>query len=127
MNASIADLHYWMKDVLRAIDCGESVTILYRGEKKARLVPAQMAPDGSNGGPPRTRDQPLFGLWSDRDDLADPASWLRELRRRPIAPADPESEIDIIIAPIQQSFRTWPKKRSQEVLAKLPKSANSEV
>lgn len=88
MNASIVDLRYRMKDVLRAIDRGESVTILYRGKEKARLVPVVPASDGSNEGPPRTKDQPLFGLWRDRDDLTDPASWLRELRqpRSSVAP-----------------------------------------
>jgi antitoxin (DNA-binding transcriptional repressor) of toxin-antitoxin stability system len=81
MNASIVDLRYRMKDVLRAIDRGESVTILYRGKEKATLVPVVPASDGSKRGLPRTKDQPLFGLWSDRDDLTDPGSWLRELRQ----------------------------------------------
>jgi hypothetical protein len=33
------------------------------------------------GGPAKTADQPFFGMWSDRDDLADPASYLRSLRQ----------------------------------------------
>ena len=33
----------------------------------------------------KTKDQPLFGLWKDCGDLADPASYLRNLRRpRPV-------------------------------------------
>jgi prevent-host-death family protein len=39
MNASIVDLRYRMKDVLKALDRGEPVTVLYRGKEKARLVP----------------------------------------------------------------------------------------
>src|ERR1700689_559379 len=39
MKASIVDLRYHMKDVLRAIDRGETVTVLYRGKEKARLGP----------------------------------------------------------------------------------------
>jgi len=35
MNATIVDLRYRMKDVLRAIDRGETVTVLYRGKVKA--------------------------------------------------------------------------------------------
>lgn len=84
MKATIVDLRYHMKDVLRAIDRGETVTILYRGKEKAKLMPVAPA---SGAGAPRTKDQPLFGLWSDRDDLADPASYLRSLRQsRPVLP-----------------------------------------
>jgi len=79
MNATIVDLRYRMKDVLRAIDRGETVTILYRGKEKARLTPV------AHESAAKTKDQPLFGMWRDRDDLADPASWVRNLRRpRPL-------------------------------------------
>jgi antitoxin (DNA-binding transcriptional repressor) of toxin-antitoxin stability system len=81
MNATIVDLRYRMKDVLRAIDRGETVTVLYRGKAKAALMPITATPGRSGTGAPKTADQPLFGLWSGRDDLADPASWLRSLRQ----------------------------------------------
>ena len=81
MNASIVDLRYRMKDVLIAIDRGETVTVLYRGKAKAKLMPIPLSPEASGVGAPRTQDQPLFGLWRDREDLADPASYLRNLRR----------------------------------------------
>jgi antitoxin (DNA-binding transcriptional repressor) of toxin-antitoxin stability system len=85
MNASIVDLRYHMKDVLRAIDRGETVTVLYRGKAKAKLMPMAPSSGASNIGAPKTKDQPLFGLWSDRGDLVDPASYLRNLRQaRPI-------------------------------------------
>jgi antitoxin (DNA-binding transcriptional repressor) of toxin-antitoxin stability system len=77
MNATIVDLRYRMKHVLRAIDRGERVTVLYHGKEKAMLMPIVPAPDGDK---PKTRDQPLFGLWKDREDLSDPASYLRNLR-----------------------------------------------
>lgn len=50
MNATIVDLRYRMKEVLRAIDRGETVTVLYRGKEKARLmpVPAASSPVGSS-------------------------------------------------------------------------------
>ena len=79
MNATIVDLRYRMKDVLRAIDRGETVTILYRGKEKAKLMPISPAAGASDKGAPKTKDQPLFGLWSDREDLTDPASYLRNL------------------------------------------------
>jgi antitoxin (DNA-binding transcriptional repressor) of toxin-antitoxin stability system len=81
MNAGIVDLRYKMKDVLRAIDRGETVTVLYRGKAKAKLMPMTLPLEASGGGPPKTEDQPFFGLWRDREDLTDPASYLRNLRR----------------------------------------------
>ena len=39
MNATIVDLRYNMKHVLRAIDRGETVTVLYRGKERAKLTP----------------------------------------------------------------------------------------
>jgi len=89
MNATIVDLRYRMKDVLRAIDRGETVTILYRGKEKARLMPVSgEAAARSRKAAPKTQDQPLFGLWRDREDLTDPAAWVR-LQRRPRSSARP--------------------------------------
>ena len=80
MKATIVDLRYRMREVLRAIERGETVTILYRGKAKAKLMPVSPASQSAGEGVPKTKDQPLFGLWSDRDDLADPASYVRNLR-----------------------------------------------
>jgi antitoxin (DNA-binding transcriptional repressor) of toxin-antitoxin stability system len=77
MNATIVDLRYNMKQVLRAIDRGETVTVLYRGKEKAKLTPIAPTPDSRA---PKTKDQPLFGLWKDREEMNDPASYLRHLR-----------------------------------------------
>ena len=77
MNATIVDLRYNMKNVLRAIDRGETVTVLYRGKERAKLTPITPAP---SSGAPKTKDQPLFGLWKDRDNISDPASYVRRLR-----------------------------------------------
>jgi antitoxin (DNA-binding transcriptional repressor) of toxin-antitoxin stability system len=75
MKASILDLRYRMKDVLRAIDRGEEVTVFYRGKEKARLVPI-----GGGKNTVRTQDLPFFGMWKDRDDMADPVAYVRKLR-----------------------------------------------
>jgi antitoxin (DNA-binding transcriptional repressor) of toxin-antitoxin stability system len=80
MNATIVDLRYRMKDVLRAIDRGETVTVLYRGKAKAALTPLSPS-SGADKCAPKTAEQPLFGLWKDREDLTDPAVWLRNLRQ----------------------------------------------
>ncbi len=76
MKASIVDLRYHMKDVLRAIDRGETVTVLYRGKEKARLVPI----DHKKKPTMKVRDHPFFGMWADREDMKDPAAYVRKIR-----------------------------------------------
>ena len=92
MNATIVDLRYRMKDVLRAIDRGETVTVLYRGKEKAKLMPVPATAAASDSKATRTQNQPLFGLWKDRDDLNDPAAWVRNLRQPRAHSAGPEIE-----------------------------------
>ena len=75
MKASIVDLRYRMKSVLEALDRGEPVTVLYRGKEKARLVPISATKKG------RLEDHPAFGMWKDREDMADPAAWVRKIRQ----------------------------------------------
>lgn len=85
MKATIVDLRYHMRNVLLAIERGETVTVLYRGKEKAKLVPIFPGSGGAGEGVAKTKDQPLFGLWKDRDDVADPASYLRQMRQpRPV-------------------------------------------
>ncbi len=81
MDANVVDLRYRMKDVLGAIDRGETVTVLYRGKEKAKLTPIPPSREISDKSAPKTQDQPLFGLWKDREDFADPASYIRGLRK----------------------------------------------
>jgi prevent-host-death family protein len=76
MEARIVDLRYRMKDVLRALERGETVTVLHRGKPKARIVPIE--------GDDRVRasDTEMFGMWKDREDMKDPVEWVRQQRRR---------------------------------------------
>jgi prevent-host-death family protein len=78
MEASIVDLRYRMKDVLRAIDRGETVTVTYRGKEKARLVPSSAAAGRTLVNP---SDHPFVGMWKDREDMADPVAYVRKLRQ----------------------------------------------
>jgi prevent-host-death family protein len=78
MEASIVDLRYRMKDVLRAIDRGETVTVTYRGKETARLVP--VIPTAGLT-PAKASDQPFVGMWKDREDMADPVAYIRQLRQ----------------------------------------------
>jgi hypothetical protein len=56
------------------------------------LTPVAPAP-GSDA--LKTKDQPLFGLWKDREDITDPASYLRHLRlpRRALAQTGIEKQL----------------------------------
>jgi prevent-host-death family protein len=74
MKARIVDLRYHMKDVLKAVDRGETVTVLYRGKERARLVPIR--PEEQED----MRESPAFGMWKDRREMRDPGAWVRKLR-----------------------------------------------
>ncbi len=75
MKASILDLRRRMKDVLRALERNESVTVLYRGRRKAMLLPAREAGKRSQS----AREHAAFGLWKDRTESDVPAL-VRRLR-----------------------------------------------
>jgi antitoxin (DNA-binding transcriptional repressor) of toxin-antitoxin stability system len=77
MKATILDLRYRMKSVLAALERGEPVTVLHRGTKKARLVPIEEHSQKS-----KASEDPAFGMWRSREDLADPVEYVRKLRKR---------------------------------------------
>ncbi len=56
MQASILDLRYHMKEILRALDRNESVEILYHGKKKGLIIPHMTAQKIS------TKNHPYFGM-----------------------------------------------------------------
>jgi len=58
MKATIVDLRYKMKDVLKALDRNEQVTVFYRGKIKGTLIPS--------GKKSRLKisDHPFFGMSS---------------------------------------------------------------
>ena len=80
MKATIVDLRYRMKDVLRAIDRGETVTVLYRGQERARILPI-----AANQEVAKAEDQPMCGMWKDRKDMEDPAAYVRKIRQNRFA------------------------------------------
>ena len=76
MKASIVDLRYRMKDVLSAVDRGETVTVLYRGKPKAKIVPISKK-EALN----KIINDPAFGMWKDREDMRDPSAYVRKIRK----------------------------------------------
>lgn len=79
MQATILDLRRRMPEVLRALDRHEQVTILYRGKERATLIPSGAAADKK--GKRSAKSHPAFGMWADRDDLAQVDVQVRALRR----------------------------------------------
>ena len=62
---------------LACVERGETVTITYRGKPRARLVSLdQSAAKDGNEDPMRA-----FGMWQDRDDMADVDSYVRDVRK----------------------------------------------
>lgn len=76
MNVSTVDLRYRTKDILRAVERGESVTVLHRGKEKARIVPP-----AAKRAAPKLRTPEAFGLWKNRKDLQDVGAYVRKLRQ----------------------------------------------
>jgi hypothetical protein len=56
MRASILDLRYHMKDILRALDRHETVEIFYHDTKKGTIIPVAISEEKS------TKEHPFFGM-----------------------------------------------------------------
>lgn len=56
MEASILDLRYKMRDVLKALDKREKVRILFHGKVKGEIIPFKAK------NTKKTREHPLFGM-----------------------------------------------------------------
>jgi prevent-host-death family protein len=76
MKATVLDLRYRTKDILKAVERGETVTILHRGKEKALLQPLPSGPGHS-----KLADDPAFGMWKDRKDLKNVSGFVRKLRK----------------------------------------------
>jgi len=76
MEATVLDLRRNMKDVLAALNRNERVTLTYRGRRKGVIVPCE-----GNTERPSVSRHAAFGMWQDRDDIADVDGYVRDLRR----------------------------------------------
>lgn len=74
MRATALDLRYHTKELLECVQSGEVVEISHRGKEVAKLIPILQA---------NVQDYtlPAFGMWADRDDLVDPSSFIRSIRK----------------------------------------------
>ncbi len=77
MEASILDLRYRMKDVLKALERREKVRILYHGKEKGTIIPADPKAGKS------VKEHPFFGMKrKDRRDVGEAMEDLRGNRYR---------------------------------------------
>lgn len=56
MKASVVDLRYKMKNILKALDRNETVTIMYHGKEKGIIIPSTLSTDL------RVSQHPFFGM-----------------------------------------------------------------
>lgn len=76
MKATVLDLRRNTSKILEALARNETVSLSKRGKEIARIVPTQAdQPKGS------IKDNPAVGMWADRQDMEDPAEYVRKLRR----------------------------------------------
>lgn len=75
MKATILDMRRDPKKILDAIRRNEPVTLTNRGTPVARIEPIHK-PER-----PSMKDQQAFGMWADRNDMADPVAYVRALRK----------------------------------------------
>lgn len=76
MKATIVDLRYRMKDVLRALDRNEEVRVLCHGKLKGIIKPASSATTM------RVQDHPFFGMSPSGPPVAEEMERLRGGRHR---------------------------------------------
>ena len=62
---------------LACVERGETVIITYRGKPRARLVSVDQSAQMDGNEDPT----PAFGMWQDRDDMADVEAYVREVRK----------------------------------------------
>ena len=77
MKASILDLRRKMKDILKAVDQNEPVTILYRGKEKGIIYPL----GNKKKNPGSVSEHNAFGMWKERKDLEDVEKVINKLRK----------------------------------------------
>jgi antitoxin (DNA-binding transcriptional repressor) of toxin-antitoxin stability system len=72
MKATVVELRYKMKEVLKALEQRENVTILYHGKVKGTIIPAK------RNSTKKVEEHPFFGM--NRDDSASVLEKMDKLR-----------------------------------------------
>lgn len=72
MEYSIKELRQKTREIVDLAESGQSITITYRGKKKAKVVPLYEDIGASKAG---------FGMWSDREEMQDSSKYVQTVRQ----------------------------------------------
>ena len=75
MEATTKDLRLHTRELIAATERGEQIVITFRGKPRAMLIP--LASEAKN----RDTRNPVFGIWSDRNDAETVDKQVRRLRK----------------------------------------------
>ena len=76
MKATLVDLRRNARQIVEAIERNETVTLTKRGKEIAQIIPTKEEPKKVS-----FMDSPAFGMWKDREDMADPVAYVRKIRQ----------------------------------------------
>jgi len=76
MKATMLDLRRNPGKILEAIERNETVTLSKRGREIALIIPRKNARKALS-----LRDSPAFGMWKDREYMANPSEYVRRIRK----------------------------------------------
>ncbi|MEQ8819499.1 MAG: type II toxin-antitoxin system prevent-host-death family antitoxin [Sumerlaeia bacterium] len=76
MKMTFVELRRDPAKLMEALERNEEVTLSRRGREVARVIPSGQPAVGAE-----VKNHPAFGMWADRDDAADPAAYVRNLRK----------------------------------------------
>ena len=77
MKATFLDLRKRSKEIVKALDRNQTVTLFYRGKAKGVIVPASRTSKEAMS----ALTHPAFGMWRDRTDMKDVRKWVDEIRK----------------------------------------------
>ena len=80
MKATIVDLRYKMKDILKALERKEKVAIMYHGKQKGIIIPASE----TNATQAQISEHPFFGMLSCDTNVSEVMTQLRGGRYRAV-------------------------------------------
>ncbi len=82
MEATFVDLRTRTREILEALRRNETVELSYRGKRVGVIQPEPTpAAEPEPKEPFDPAKIPGFGMWADREDMKDPAAWVREIRQ----------------------------------------------
>jgi hypothetical protein len=77
MKATFLDLRKRSREIVKALDRNQSVTLFYRGKAKGVIVPASIPPEKAVS----AMRHRAFGMWRDRTDMKSVRGVVARLRK----------------------------------------------